>query len=102
MAEAGRDYMTAARSITSAAPLIQRREHRLKNTADSRKALRTFAAGVKARRTELGLTLMDLANAITISKSQMSHIECGDNWPGMAVYVKLCAELKVGVPPLTK
>lgn len=91
--------MTARATITTVAPLIQRREHRLKNTPESKKALRSFAAAVKRRRLELGMTLMDLKEQVGVSKSQMSHIECGDNWPAMAVYVQLCRVLKVGQPP---
>lgn len=92
--------MTTRSAITAAAPLIERSEHNLRNSPASKKALATFAKSVRARRIELGFTLLTLKNQVGVSKSQMSHIECGDNWPAMAVYIRLCEVLKVGVPPL--
>lgn len=91
--------MTATAAITQAAPAI-RSEHKLQASRASKKSLRSFAKGVRRRREELCITFTELRTALGISKSQMSHIECGDNWPSMAVYVELCRVLKVGVPPL--
>lgn len=61
--------------------------------------LRAFAAAVKQRRAELGLTQRELEVAAGLARGGVSHIERLEYSPSLGVAVKLAAGLrtKVGV-----
>lgn len=89
--------MTAAARIASTPP--PRKEHGL--NAASRTVLKLFGQAVATRRAERKLSRRQLAEAVEVSYATISHIENGENWPTVPVYLALCRVLKVGRPPLT-
>ena len=60
-----------------------------------------FGRAVKARRKELSYGLRDLARRSGISYGMICHIEKGENYPSLQVYVALCKALKLEKPALT-
>lgn len=42
----------------------------------------------------------ELARRIGIAQKTLAHIEQGDTWPSMPLYIALCRELKLGRIPL--
>jgi len=93
--------MTASAQIKKAATVL-RREHRNHHTVSSKKALRLFAAALGKRREEMRMSRTELAEEVGVSYFTMAHIELGENWPSIPVYLAICKALQVGVPPLMK
>lgn len=92
--------MTSENKIAALAPVLKRREHSIHNTINNRRALKSFACGMIGRRKELQIERKILAQALGISYKQLSHIENGDHWPSLAVYLAICRALKCEAPPL--
>lgn len=67
----------------------------------TKKEMAKFGAAVRARREELKIGLRALARKSGISYGMVCHIEKGENYPSLQVYLKLCKALDCPKPPLT-
>lgn len=67
----------------------------------TQKDMARFGAAVRARRLKVGLGLRVTALNVGISHGMMSHIEKGENYPSLQVYVELCRVLQLPQPALT-
>lgn len=95
--------MTAPQKILALAPVLRkRREHKLHSTPENRQLLRRFASGLKAARRKKGLDRRELADKVGSSMSAITHLELAENWPTLPVYLAICRELGLDVPPLLK
>lgn len=93
--------MTAALQIQSLAPALNKRsEHRVGSDPGAQAALKRFGQGVRTKRGTRPQRL--IAKRVGISIKQYSNIECGNNWPSVPVYRKLCQVLKIALPRLLK
>lgn len=64
-----------------------------------KKILLEFGRKVRAQRKALGLSQVNLAKKIGCVSNSISNVEYGNNFPSLPVYVALCRELKMKVPP---
>lgn len=60
-----------------------------------------FGRAVVARRKEMKMSGRALERAAGISHGMMCHIEKGENYPSLQVYLKLCKALGYEAPPMT-
>lgn len=56
--------------------------------------LKSFAAALRARRTQMNMSQRDLARRVGISSKSLCNLEMGNNWPSMPVYVALIRVMK--------
>ena len=93
--------MTTPAKILALAPVL-RKEHRVHHTDGSKRTLRTFAGAVVKLRLKAKLTRRAFAEQLGVSYHTAAHIELGENWPTIPVYLAICRVLNAGVPPLMK
>ena len=67
----------------------------------TKKEMAKFGRAVKARREKLELGLRQLARLSRISYGMICHIENGENYPSLQVYLKLCKALDYPNQPMT-
>ena len=60
-----------------------------------------MAHAVTTIRKSKGLTIAALGKAVGCSRQCIYHIERAENFPTLAVYLKLCRVLNQAKPPLT-
>lgn len=64
--------------------------------------LRSFAAELKSRRTELGISQEQLALRAEVNRTFVGKIETGKNQPSLAVMYRLSEGLECDLPDLLK
>lgn len=62
--------------------------------------LKKFGLELRRARIAAGLSQTDLAVKVDCSCSQIGHIEWGDNWPSLELYIKICRAVGVKEIPL--
>ena len=77
-----------------------RREHRLNDSPEMIRVRKAFGLAVRARRTELGLTLAQLAAKSGLTYHTIWNVERCQNWGSLPVCLVLCRTLGMGMPEL--
>lgn len=69
-------------------------------TAQNLELMRAFAAELKARRSELGISQEDLAHRSDVNRTFVAKLELAQNQPTLTVLLKLAGGLEVELPEL--
>ena len=69
-------------------------------TAQNLELMRAFAAELKARRSELGISQEDLAHRSDVNRTFVAKLELAQNQPTLTVLHKLAGGLEVELPEL--
>lgn len=69
-------------------------------TAQNLELMRAFAAELKARRSELGISQEDLAYRSDVNRTFVAKLELAQNQPTLTVLHKLAGGLEVELPEL--
>ena len=69
-------------------------------TAQNLELMRAFAAELKARRSELGISQEDLAHRSDVNRTFVAKLELAQNQPTLTVLLKLAGGLGVELPEL--
>lgn len=81
-------------------PMSARSDAWVKKRADDQ-SLKTLATSARSLRKSCGLSVDQLASRLGVSVKAVYHIERGENWPSMLLYISLCRELGQPKPPMT-
>lgn len=69
-------------------------------TAQNLELMRAFAAELKARRSELGISQEELAHRSDVNRTFVAKLELAQNQPTLTVLLKLAGGLEVELPEL--
>ena len=69
-------------------------------TAQNLELMRAFAAELKARRSELGISQEELAHRSDVNRTFVAKLELAQNQPTLTVLLKLAGGLGVELPEL--
>lgn len=69
-------------------------------TAQNLELMRAFAAELKSRRSELGISQEDLAHRSDVNRTFVAKLELAQNQPTLTVLLKLAGGLEVELPEL--
>lgn len=69
-------------------------------TAQNLELMRAFAAELKARRSELGISQEELAHRCDVNRTFVAKLELAQNQPTLTVLLKLAGGLEVELPEL--